>query len=127
MRFIRFLLILLSSFLSAGYSADPPPAAPVNVVTEIRVSVVHEGEVSQVSYTDSQTMKAILTYLRVLDPRGKFEFDPDTFRSDTYEFTLCYSDGTQTTYRQIHNEYLQKDDGIWQRISQKAGLLFPAL
>lgn len=126
MRLIHCLLILLTTFLSPNYSAEPVPDSN-RVVTRIEVTVIRDRKYFTETYTDSNQLEAILTYLRVTEPTVTTEFEPDSFRADCYTFTLFYSDGNQTVYRQIYHDYLQKNDGHWQRISPKAGLLFPSL
>jgi len=126
MRLIHFLLVLLTSFLSPNHITAP--AADTNrVVTQIEVTVIRNGETSTAAYTDSEQMEAILTYLRMTEPTFTAELAPDSFRADSYTFTLFFSDGSHTVYRQIYHDYLQKNDEHWRRISPKAGLLFPSL
>ena len=126
MRLIQYLLILLASFLSPSNGATPAPEA-YRVVTQIEVTAVHNGQSATTVYTENRQMEAILTYLRMTQPTGAMEFEPDSFRSDSYTFTVYFSDGSQTVYQQIYHDFLQKDTGRWQRIDPKAGLLFPPL
>lgn len=126
MRLIHFFLILVTSFLSPNHIAAPAPDTN-RVVTQIEVTAIHNGQISTATYTDSGQLESILTYLRLTEPTFTTEFEPDSFRADSYTFTLRYSDGSHTTYRQIYHDYLQKDSGRWQKISPKAGLLFPSL
>ncbi len=125
MRLIHFLLILLTSFLSPDHAAAPAPVTN-RVVTQIEVTVVQNGQTFAAAYTDDQHLEAILTYLRMTQPTGIMHFEPDSFRSDSYTFTVHFSDGSQNIYRQIYHDFLQKNTGRWQRIDPKAGLLFPA-
>ena len=126
MRWIHFLMILLTSFLSPGHTAQPVPEGN-RVVTQIEVIAVHNGQSASAVYTDSAQIESILTYLRVTDPSGTTQFEPDSFRADCYTFVIYFSDGSQNIYRQIYHDYLQKNDGRWQRIGPKADLLFPPL
>ncbi len=125
MRLIHFLLVLLTSFLSPGHAAEPTQTDTSRVVTQIQITTVHDGQSTEKVYTGDDELESILTYLRLTAPRVKTEYEPDSFRSDSYTFTLYYSDGEHTTYRQIYHDYLQKDSGPWQRIDPKAGLHFP--
>ncbi len=126
MEWIRFLLILLTAFLSPNSVSTATPAAN-RVVTQIDVTVMQDNHATTITYTDDRQMESILTYLRVTDPMVTKQFEPDSFRSGSYTFTIYFSDGTQNIYRQIYHDYLQKNDGHWQRIGPKAGLLFPLL
>ena len=122
---IHCLLILLCSQLHPGYPTQPPKN--VQVVTQIRLQATHDAKTVEKTYTDEESMVAILNYLRLLDPYEQDFIDPSTFRADAYEITLCYSDGTRRTYRQLYDEYLQKDGGPWKKIEGQSGLLFPSL
>ena len=125
MRCIQYLLIFLTAFLSPNHTETVVPAAH-RVVTRIDVTVIHENQSTTATYTGSQ-MESILTYLRLTEPTATTQFEPESFRSDTYTFTIYFSDGSQTVYRQIYHDYLQKNGGRWQRIAPKADLLFPPL
>ena len=126
MRLIQYLLVLLASFLSPSNGAVPAPEN-YRVITQIEVTVIHNGQSSTTVYTENQQMEAILTYLRMTQPTGTMHYEPDSFRADSYTFTLHFSDGSQGIYRQIYHDFLQQDAGRWQRINPKAGLLFPPL
>jgi len=124
MRFIYYLLILLFSFISGDSPENTASDHPSRVVTQIQVSSFREGHTDTRTYTEAAHMEAILNYLRLLDPYHKADIDPDSFRSNTWEILVRYSDGNSTTYRQIHRQYLQKDNGIWRQINGEDDLLF---
>lgn len=115
------VLILLSALLQMP--VRPAPVENHRVVT--RITVVEDGNSATAqTYSDTDEMEAILTYLRLLEPGARALIAPETFRTPACDFVLTYSDGTQSTYSRLHDEYLKKDDGIWRRISAKDGLLF---
>ena len=126
-RLIHYLLILLTGFLGAHYTVSPAPPAPNRVVTQIQVTIMHDGQTSEQTYTDNESMESILTYLRLTNATIVTTIAPESFRSDTYRYTLTYSDGGITTYQQIHHEYLQRNNESWRKISPKADLHFPSL
>ena len=126
MGWIHFLLITLTAFLSPNSTATVT-ADTNRVVTQIDIPVMQDNPVTTTTYTDDRQMESILTYLRVTDPTAARQFEPDSFRSVSYTFTVHFSDGSQNIYRQIYHDYLQKNDGRWQRIGPKADLLFPPL
>lgn len=126
MRFVHWLVILLASFLSPGQQ-NIPHEDTCRVVTSIQVSIVRDGHFHTVSITDSEQMNAVLNYLRLTDPTSAPQYDPDSFRSERYTFTVHFSDGSSNCYQQIYHDYLQKNGSRWQRINPKAFLLFPAL
>ena len=110
-----------------GCAKEEAPIGPMcRVVTQIRVSATVDGGASIKTYTQPREMESILCYLRLLEKGNRADIDPDSFRSDSYEITVYYSDGQRTTYRQLHDQLLQTDDGPWQVIeAEKMEVLFP--
>ena len=127
MQVIYWVLIVLFSFLQPEGNRPAGEDRQTRVVTQIHVTQSHDGKTELRSYYDQKSMNRILNYLRLLPTRGKSDPAPESFRADTYEFVLRYSDGSDSTYRQIYQDYLQKDDSGWVRIEGKADLLFPPL
>ncbi len=125
-RWIFFLIICL---LLSGctYYAPDGENHPVRVVTRIDVISTQEGTLKQFTYTDSKKMKTVLYYLRNLQPDRSTPITPDTFRTDAYEIRLTLSDGTQTVYHQIYDEFLQKNGGQWKSIDRTQGANLPQM
>lgn len=109
------------------YYAPPGEDHPVRVVTQIDVAATQAGEIFQFHYTEPEKMQTILQYLRRLEPDQFTPITPDTFRTDAYEICLTLSDGSQTVYHQIYNEYLQKNGGPWQSIDRALAASLPQL
>ena len=123
----KMVVFLLLPLLFGGCSQSKAPAEPMcRVVTQVGVAATINGEVYANTHTDSREMESVLCYLRLLQKGKKADIDPDSFRSDSYQITIYYSDGQSTTYRQLHTDFLQIDDGPWQTIDgAKMELLFP--
>ena len=122
------ILILLCSTLSGCSRADTPQQPVCRVVTQIDVAAAHDGTVSYHTFTDSENMETLLNYLRQLHPGTTTDIEAGTFRTDAYEITVSYSDGNQTTYYQIYNDFLKKDHGAWKQVDTDQGAtLFPIL
>lgn len=121
MRRFALLWIILFAFSGCTYYAPSGKTHPVRVVTQIDVTATHEGALLEYRYTENEKMEAILHYLRQLKPDHFTPIAADTFRTDAYEIRLTLSDGSNTVYRQIYNEYLQKDQGPWRSIDQTRG------
>ncbi len=123
----KMVVFLLLPLLLWGCSRSKIPAEPMcRVVTQVGVAATIDGEVYAYTHTDSKEMESVLCYLRLLQKGKKADIDPDSFRSDSYRITIYYSDGQSTTYRQLHTDFLQIDDGPWQTIDgAKMELLFP--
>ena len=123
----KMAVFLLLPLLLWGCAGSKAPIEPMcRVVTRTQVVATVDGQTVDVTHTDSDKMESVLCYLRLLTQGKRVSLDPDSFRSDSYEITLFYSDGQHTTYRQLHTDYLQIDDGPWREIeSVKMELLFP--
>ena len=122
----KLAVFLLLPFLLCGCRQKMPLGPMCRVVTEIRVSATADGHTVNKNYTGSKEMESVMCYLRLLEKGRQVDIDPDSFRSDSYEITVFYSDGAFTVYRQLHDQLLQIDGGPW-RLVQKAKLqlLFP--
>ena len=123
----KMAVFLLLPFLLCGCTWRRIPTGPMcRVVTQVQVKATAEGQSWENTYTDSPRIESVLCYLRLLKEGKSSAIDPDSFRSDTYEITLFYSDGQRTTYRQLYRDFLQKDEGPWKKIEgAKIELLFP--
>ena len=123
----KLAVFLVLPLLLWGCSWRKMPAGPMcRVVTQVRVTAILGGQVYESIYTDSDKMESVLCYLRLLQKGKKTDIDPDSFRVDSYEITVHYSDGQHTVYRQLHRDFLQTDGGAWHRVTAgKMELLFP--
>ena len=127
-RLFLFLLIILSLPLTGCSKADLPLQPLCRTVTQVSVTASHNGAVTYHTYTESEKMETMLNYLRLLFPDTSANIEPETFRSDAYRITVNYSDGNHSTYYQIYNDFLKKDDGKWQKIAADQGAaLYPIL
>ena len=123
----KMVVFLLLPLLLCGCNRSETPIGPMcRVVNQVQVTATVQGQIYEKVYTEPEKMEAVLCYLRLLK-KGKWaDIDPDSFRSDSYVITLFYSDGQHTTYRQLHSDFLQINDGRWQKIDgAKIELLFP--
>ena len=129
-RFILFAFLLLPGILSGcrRYHASENTTISPRVVTQVDVICKREDTSILRSYTHPKKMETILVYLRLLEPLGKAETDPERILGDQYEIVLRFSDGRQRIYRQRANAYLSKDFQPWYRIDpEHAGVLYSIL
>ena len=126
---MRHLFLILICLILTGctYYAPPGENHPVRVVTRVDVTVSQEGSLKRFHYRQAEKVGAILGYLRRLKPDQFAPISADTFRTDAYEIRLTLSDGSQSVYHQIYDEYLQKNGGQWQRIDRTQGGSLPKL
>lgn len=123
----RLLFAFFLIVLCCGGCGKPKEQAAVRVVTAIELTATRDGSLHSKTYTDSDTMGSILQYLRKLDPYTPTDIAPDSFRTDAYQITVFYSDGTQTVYRQIYDRYFQIPDGSWRLIDPHFGNMLSQL
>ena len=125
----RFFIILFLLLLpGCTYYAPPGENHADRVVTKVTVMVTQRGEPLVYQYTDPEKMGTVLTYLRTLGPARCAPIAPETFRTASYHIQLTLSDGSQTVYRQLHDSYLQRNDGPWRVIeAPKGATLLPLL
>ena len=102
------------------------PTPLLRVVTGIQVEYQQDDRLLQRNYTSSDSIQAVLNYLRILKPFGPVE--PEETTATVCRFTLRFSQGPDTVYLQQGNTYLSREDGSWDTIdSQRASLLYPLL
>lgn len=119
------LLVLGLALLLSGCSRWTPSAADeplYRVVTG--VSVTYENDAVRIvrQYTDSEKMRAILNYLRLIHPYGRPAEDPEQVEGSLFSIVLSYSDGGQKTYLQKADRFMRVDNGEWKRIDPNQAL-----
>ena len=122
---IKWILIFCACcFIFPGCTNDTPKKALCRVVTGVDITCKKEDLLIRRHYTDTKKMEAVLLYLRLLDPQGIPDSDPQTSKKDIYRITLHLSDGNQKVYRQTAHRYFSANNGSWKCIDPKkaAGL-----
>lgn len=123
----RLIFIVLCVSLLSGCGKSAPKTDRPSVVTLVEVSVSQGGRVVHYRYSQEDKMQAVLYYLRSLQPSRSAPIEAETFRTDAYRICLTMSDGGQRVYHQLYDEYLQKDNGPWQRVDQARASSLPQL
>ena len=86
------------------------------VVTAVTV-YYDDGPINtQRHYTTDSKMQQILDYLRLVNPYGAPEEDPESAAGSNFYIVISYSDGLQKYYRQKGDRFLQGTDGLWKKI-----------
>ena len=126
--FLLFLFTAISLSSSAARRQFHFPAPTLRMVTcmEIRCA---DGQYSlERRYTHPEKLKPFLTYLRLLEYRGKAKVDPERLQGSHIEIVVYYADGAHRTYRQRANRYLSKASHPWEKIDpDQAKFLRPLL
>ena len=119
MKKLSFLALILAVILLCGCSRLQMPAQQPRIVTG--VTVIYENDQIRFfrRYTSDEKIQKVLSYLRLIDPKGAAQTDPETLPGGMYTITLLYADGTQQVYHQKNDNYLQENDGRWKIIDPK--------
>ena len=111
---VSFLLII--STVTGCNRQGGSESSPLRVVTAVSVFYSNGPINAQRHYTSDAKMQKILDYLRLINPYGTPDEDPETAVGSDFHIVLSYSDGYQKFYRQKSDRYLQNTDGRWQKI-----------
>ncbi len=118
------MLILLGFMLTGCARAEKLPAC--RVVTGVQVEFQQNGKLLHRSYTKTESVQAVLNYLRILKPYGPVI--PEGNETNGCRITLHFSHGPDTVYLQQGTSYLCCDGGSWETIDgNRATLLYPML
>lgn len=119
--FLICLLTVLSAFLW-GCSRRNAPQNPGHVVTRIGVTCQNGPVQTQRSYTSSVKMRAILNYLRWIDPYGVPQEDPEQVDGTLFRIVMVFSDGSEKVYLQKADRYMQIDGAPWKTVDPQKAL-----
>ena len=111
-------MLLLMGLLFTGCSRGNAQQVPeqCRVVTGVHVVFENGPLRTERQYIASSKVRAILNYLRWLDPYGSPEEDPDAVSGSSFHITLQYSDGCEKNYVQKADRFLLEDGKPWRRI-----------
>lgn len=116
-----FLYFLLTCFLCSGCRFQPSHNPLNRVVTKISIIYQNGGFTSQRDYTDDENTRQILNYLRLINPYGKPEENPETVSGHEYRILLFHEDTVTTEYRQKDDRFFMNPDGKWLNINPNQG------
>ena len=126
-----FLLFLFTAMLLSGAAARrqfQTPSPALRMVTRMEIRCVDGTQQISRRYTRPEKLRPFLTYLRLLEYRGKAETDPERLQGSRIEIVVFYADGTRRNYRQQVNRYLSRDYHPWEKIDpNQAKFLQPLL
>ena len=113
------IMLALFLFLLSGCHRQSPPESSLPIyrtVTSVTVTYKNGPIRAQRRYTSDEKMKRVMTYLRLIDPYGTPDENPEEAAGSDIHIILSYSDGFQKTYRQMGDRYMMEDGGKWQKI-----------
>ena len=116
--FTVIMATILLLCITTGCNRHPGDSGLSNLRVVTAVTVYYDnGPINaQRHYTTDPKMQQILDYLRLINPYGAPDEDPETAVGSDFYIVLSYSDGFQKTYRQKGDRFLQGADGLWKKI-----------
>ena len=116
MSFFIMLLLAVSALLSGCNNPSKSPQPATKVVDSIQILFENgENRIAR-QYTAPTKMRAILNYLRWINPYGTPQENPDTIHTNTFRIVMHFADGSEKTYLQKADRYMQIDGKAWQFI-----------
>ena len=106
------LLLGIFLFLS-GCGKARSPESVYRAVTGVDIVTKQDGQILRRHYTSPEKMQYVLTFLRLLEPVGKPNTDPEQLTEDMFLIALTRSDGSRVYYRQTGHRYVCKNDQDW--------------
>ncbi len=119
---IFFPVLLICILVSGCIRENTPPPTQSSIVTGITVTYENGPVQDKRWYTSSQKMRAILNYLRWIDPYGKPAEDPETLAGSSFRIILSYSDGREKQILQKADRYLWEEGKSWRQINPENAL-----
>ncbi len=112
------LTALLFLCCTTGCNRQPGDSglSDFSVVTQVTVFYENGPIRTLRQYTSDGKMQKILDYLRLINPYGAPDEDPEAAAGSDFQIVLSYSNGQQKFYRQKSDRFLQGTDGRWQKI-----------
>lgn len=112
-------VMLLCGCTPGGIHSAQKPLC--RVVDKITVHFENGSVQATRQYTDAEKMRRVLNYLRLIDPYGSPEEDPEATQGSRIRITLTHADGCQRFYEQRSDRYFSENGGSWMLINpQKA-------
>lgn len=113
-----FGLLFAALFLFSGCHIQSSASPAPKLVKSVTIIKADENDVYEVHYTNSEKIAVILNYLRMIDPYGPPDTDPDKISGREYRIELHYRKGPPRIYLQKADRYLMSD-GKWRKIKQE--------
>jgi len=110
------LILLMSVSMLLGSCRTVSADLDCRVVTGITVTFENGPFHVKRHYTTSEKMQKILNYLRVIDPYGAPDENPETTIGSMFQIVLTYSDGCEKTYLQKSDRFMMVQGQDWKKI-----------
>lgn len=121
------LPMLIVSGCSQIHTADEN-TADIHMAVRVDAYCVQDGIPFERSYTQPEKLEAMLLYLRLLNPKGRAEVNPEEYSGTVSRITVHLSNGKTRIYRMRSDRYLSVDANPWQTIDPERAMdLYPLL
>ena len=114
---IKILLPVLVCIFLWSCAEKKPAISPTRTVTHITVTCQNGPLQTRLHYTSAVKMRAILNYLRWIDPYGVPHEDPEKIEGISFRIVITFSDGSEKIYLQKADRYMQTDGASWLTIN----------
>ena len=113
-----FVICIFPALVLGGCMQRPPSGEQEEFRVVIGVTLRYENGPlnAQRVYTSENKMQRVLDYLRLIDPYGTPQEDPEAAPGSNYRITLYFSDGSQTDYFQKSDRYMLRAGDSWKKI-----------
>lgn len=116
-------VILSILLLLAGCRSTPEPTeAACRIVTQISVTYDNGPIHLRREYSSTEKMRAILHYLRWIDPYGTPSEDPEMAQGSTFRIVVLCANGSEKIYLQKADRFMQIDGAPWQTIDPERAI-----
>ena len=126
MKYFVTAILLITTFFTGCQRVDPNAPTRPRLVVEVRAQYEGENIHLERCYIDDEKVRAVLDYIRSLDPYGTVA-ENSIVADEQAWIELIFSDGTTKCYHQYGAEYLRCGDGDWQNITKERGTELPVL
>ncbi len=120
--FICLLGAILSLLVGCSNRSDDPTEAACRVVTGISITYDNGPIHIEREYSHTEKLRAILHYLRWIDPYGTPEENPESVEGSLFRIVVRCDNGTEKIYLQKADRYMRIGDGQWLNINPNNAL-----
>ena len=111
------LCVCMLVMLCGCHRAEPISTTPPGrVVVQIRVLYQNGNLQTYREYSSTEKMRAILNYLRWIDPYGTPKEDPEAVEGSLFRIEMVFSDDSRKVYLQKADRYMLVEGHGWKYI-----------
>ena len=116
MRKVTLLFFVIGLLFSGCVRRPQEEPGEFRVVVGVTLQYENGPISAQRVYTSENKMQQVLDYLRLIDPYGTPQENPESAPGSNYRITLYFSDGSQTDYFQKSDRYMLRAGDSWKKI-----------